>query len=160
MSFFKNTILGFEPDKNIDNKKNKTVGDQSKKNQLKLNKNKQSFFLKNFNIKNLGILTEFLGYLKVIGSIYLIIILENDELLKDFDIIDYIFNIIMGVVFIILGNRIRKGMKHLKRNIVIIFVLSGVLGFINILNGAKTSMMILLSLFALYVLTQLKYFKK
>lgn len=112
-------------------------------------------------IKEVGDFSQILGWWHVFAAI--VVLIDKDGLLGflDYSYSDMAFNIVLGIIFIILGSRIKKGIsKSTKKYIWIILILSGIFSFVNIVvSNGKPSITLLLFAFSVYALTQLKYIK-
>ena len=115
-------------------------------------------------IKEVGIFSRIFGWWKIAAVIVLLVVkAKNSELLNflNYSYSDLALNVIFGIVLIIFGSRIEKGInKNTKKYVWIILILSGIFGFINIaVSERKTSIILLLFVFSIYALTQFKYVK-
>lgn len=112
-------------------------------------------------IKEIGTFSHILGWWHVVPAIGVLI--DKDGLLEflDYSYSDMAFNIVLGVILIILGSRIKKGIsKSTKKYIWIILILSGIFGFVNIaISNGKPSLTLLLFALSIYALAQIKYIK-
>lgn len=114
-------------------------------------------------IKQFGTFSQILGWWKIIAATILPVMLTGSSELSEFlnySYSDLSLNIVLGIILIILGSRIKKDIhKSTKKYVWVILILSGIFGFINIAMGGKTSIMFLLFAYSIYALTQFKHVK-
>jgi len=115
------------------------------------------------HIKQVGTFSQILGWWKIIAATILPVMLTGSSELSEFlnySYSDLSLNIVLGIILIILGSRIKKDIhKSTKKYVWVILILSGIFGFINIAMGGKTSIMFLLFAYSIYALTQFKHVK-
>lgn len=112
-------------------------------------------------IREVGIFAQILGWGKIVFPFVIPFLIVEDEILKIFlsySYSDIAWNICLGIIFIILGNRIHKGPdKNTKKYLWIILLLSGLSGTIHLLlGGSKYSFILGLFAVSVYALVVLK----
>ena len=114
-------------------------------------------------IKKAGTFSYVLGCFKIIATIVLLLghaSYPYVDLFK-YSYSDLALNVTLGIVLIILGDRIKKNItKSTKKYVWIILVLSGIFSFLNIVvHGQRVTIIFFLFAFSIYTLTLFKYVK-
>lgn len=113
-------------------------------------------------IKRVGTFSQILGWMGIIVALIILVILIGAKELRDYLFYGYLnsaFFISLGVILIILGNRIKHDLnKNTKKYVWAVLILSGIFGILSFTVGSgKPSLMLLLFAYSIYALTLFKH---